>query len=1174
MNRSTLTPRRLAESAGRLASVLGLAAGLALTPDARAQVQGAQVVSGSATINSSGGHTVITAGHNAIINYQAFNIQAGQSVQFIQPGASARVLNRITGPDPTTIAGSLTANGIVYIANPAGVYFAHGALVDVGGIYAAAGSITNADFIGNINRFTQMSGVVENRGTIQGGTVALIGARAANFGTIATPANGMVTLAAGSEVYLADGDKRIMAKVAPANIGEGAGVTNAGTISAPKGRVSLGAGDMYALAIDQRGTISARDVSIRGGQGGVVSVSGTVSVAGTQPGEKGGRIEVLGDKVGLFGGTLDASGPAGGGEILVGGNYQGKGAEPNASATYISHDARIRADATGKGNGGRIIVWSDFSTRVYGQLSARGGALAGNGGFIETSGANLDVRGTPDLTAARGLGGTWLIDPRNVTIDQVANSSGFPVIPPTSPFVPDADGAILDIDDLLAALSGGANVIVQTGAGGAELGNITLATTLDFNGLGSNSLSLIAHNDIIINAQILDSVAGGGDLLNLTLTANSDAAGGGMVRVNQSISLGGGSFTASGDGVELSAGLDAGALTFNAPVILKADTILAGTSIAFNDTLDTDGTAWDLTLNTSGAGATTFAGRVGDTDALGVLTTNADGSTVVDTDVVNADTIALNDAVLIGVDSVFTTTSGTTFGGMLNSETDEANDLTLNGPVAFNGAVGADTGGATTQGALGTLTASDAASISGASMRAAVLDFADAVTVKANTTLTGTTSITFQSTLDCEQNLGRTLALNSPLTTFGNQVGFLDTNSGFVSLTTDAAGTTNINTDRVKAGVLTLNDAAVIGVDTILIGTTSVSLAQVDSAAALARSLTINSPTTLFSGQVGNAAGGTLGTLSTNSAGTTTINTGVIKAATLDFQDAVVIAADTTLTGAAAFASTVNSEASEANDLILVGATTFNGVVGGAANGALGELNVSGGTASINAADISAATMQFGATVLRTSTTLTGTGVTFSSTVDSEAAEANSLTVSATTLSFQGVVGGAVSGELGTLTTTGTTTTINAPTIEAATMFFGATQLDTSVTLTGTAVTFGSTLNSQASEANSLTVTASTLALNGAVGAAANGALGTLTATAATTTINTASVNAATMLFGVTVLEASTTLAGTSVSFSSTLNSAASEANSLTVNAGTLLLNGVVGRAPNRPQGTHTPPPA
>ena len=66
---------------------------------------------------------------------------------------------------------------------------------------------------------------------------------------------------------------------------------------------------------------------------------------GRKPGEAGGKVTVLGEKVGLLAGaTLDASGAAGGGQVLVGGNRLGQGPEHNASAVYVDQQTTIRAD--------------------------------------------------------------------------------------------------------------------------------------------------------------------------------------------------------------------------------------------------------------------------------------------------------------------------------------------------------------------------------------------------------------------------------------------------------------------------------------------------------------------------------------------------------------------------------------------------------------------------------------------------------------------------------------------------------------------------------------------------------------------------------------------------------------------------------------------------------------
>src|SRR5690606_26791075 len=135
----------------------------------------------------------------------------------------------------------------------------------------------------------------------------------------------------------------------------------------------------------------------------------------------------------------------------------------------------------------------------------------------------------------------------------------------SDPFVTTDDGASLGVDLIGAALSGGANVVISTGTGGATsaAGNITwdAAATLDYNGKGDNSLTLNAHNDIVFNGTITDSDSNSVDRLNVLFNANSDGAGGGnvVIGVGSSINTGGGHITLKGEGITLSGLLNAGA---------------------------------------------------------------------------------------------------------------------------------------------------------------------------------------------------------------------------------------------------------------------------------------------------------------------------------------------------------------------------------------------------------------------------------------------------------------------------------------------------------------------------------------------------------------------------------------------------------------------------------------
>jgi len=260
---------------------------------------GMEVVSGQARASTPNAQSmVITQGsQKAILNWQSFNIGAGQSVQFVQPNAAAVALNRVIGQDPTAIYGSLSANGQVFLVNQAGVMFAPTAQVNVGGLVASSLAISNEDFSAGRYIFSGSgAGSVVNHGSLQaarGGYVALLGANVSNTGRI-TASAGSVALAAGERVTL-DPSGSGLVKFSVDAAAVNAAAANSGVIVAEGGQVVMAAnalGDALATVVNHSGVIRATSVSERdglivlsGGASGVTRVSGTLDASGTAPGQ-------------------------------------------------------------------------------------------------------------------------------------------------------------------------------------------------------------------------------------------------------------------------------------------------------------------------------------------------------------------------------------------------------------------------------------------------------------------------------------------------------------------------------------------------------------------------------------------------------------------------------------------------------------------------------------------------------------------------------------------------------------------------------------------------------------------------------------------------------------------------------------------------------------------------
>jgi len=617
--------------------------------------------------------------HRMVIDWQSFNVAANEQVNFHQPGSSSSVLNRIFDQSPSQIFGQINANGRVLLVNANGMYFGESAAVNVGSLIASGHLVNANEFMSGMLRFhAENPGAVINRGLIHaanGGSVGLFGGAVENSGVIIANL-GSIELAAGRAATVDfDGDGLLHFSISEELLenvtGADSAVHNTGTLQANRGVIALTghtARDVFSQVVNNEGIIEARGMSSNGGRvyltasGGDTINTGVIDVS--SDGARGGRVEITGERVGLFGdASIDASGAQRGGTVLIGGDYQGQGSLQRSQMTVMGENASIDVSANDHGRGGTAVLWSDGQTRFRGSINASGGV----GGLVETSGKeSLDVNGS---VIAR----EWLLDPRNVTIDSMTTGGGGFGGGDPDTFTPNADNAIVNVADLVAALNNGTSVVITTNdpSGVVQNGDITVAAAITTNTTAAATLTLLADGSIFINQGISDTGAG----LGVTLSA------GGNVTINAAIDTNGAAFNSTG--VDFATSAPGDITTGGGDVLIDhsgdvdirsginagigdiAITAQGGTGISLRSGASTVNlTAATVTLNatagsiedTSGGGANNIAtaslamtaangiGATNDIDAAGIisLSITAGGTVAID----NNNTSALSNLVL------------------------------------------------------------------------------------------------------------------------------------------------------------------------------------------------------------------------------------------------------------------------------------------------------------------------------------------------------------------------------------------------------------------------------------------------------------------------------------------------------------------------------------------------
>ncbi len=425
---------------------------------------GGQYVAGQGTIK--GGTNSLTINQNSgkgIIDWQGFSIGSGNAVFF--NNGSGSTLNRVTGGDLSKIDGQLHATGSVYLINPQGIVIGPGGKVVTNGSFVASTrDISDSNFLGSgaLTLSGNSAGNVVNAGTITSktGDAILVGRSVSNSGTISA-SNGTAGLAAGNQVILqpVSGDPRI------AISGGSGAVTNTGTVKAAQAELTAAGGDVYDLAKNR---------------GGLVSATGTATI--------GGHVWLTAGGTATVGGTVAAQ------------NADGSGGAVTVRAQNIAQSGSVDASAGAAGaTGGNVSIVASDTATIGGTISAKGGD-GGTGGFVETSGLHLHVLDAARIltNAFSGIDGRWLIDPADFTI---AASGG------------DITGTALaaNLANTDVTIESSAGTVNTSGSGDVNVNDGVTWTS-------GHSLTLDAYRNVNINA----SLTSGG---SAPVTLHADATG-------------------------------------------------------------------------------------------------------------------------------------------------------------------------------------------------------------------------------------------------------------------------------------------------------------------------------------------------------------------------------------------------------------------------------------------------------------------------------------------------------------------------------------------------------------------------------------------------------------------------------------------------------------------------
>jgi len=538
---SSLSLRKLFLSALVAAPLVTLPVPLWAIPDVTSTNLTSNVGSATVITQVSGGgssNTSITTPDRTVLTWNALG-SAGSTIGttdvliFNLPTTSSAVLNNVTGGAATTIDGTISSNGRVYVLNPNGVTLSSTGTITAAGV--ALSTINDADYTflttGNLSFSSPATTPVSTAGTItvgQSGTVALAGNTATVGGAINAGTLTVTTLGATPAVTLTTG-------LAVGNAGNAtvAGYGNL-TITSGGGDVNLNSG-ASAVTISG-GNLTVNTVGTTGG-GAVTQGAGVIDIGGTSA--PAGSLSITTKGSSTAGSVTLGNVEATGGKLLTASLNTG-----TTSLTVATGDVQLNTST----------ITSSAATAL--SVTATAGNIT-SGGSVSAAKVNL-------ITSAAGKNITYAAN-GNVTFGTITNSG-------TGNVSLTGTGAVFSVPAITTgALVLGGGTLTQTGALTATTATIQASGNATLN--SANDFTTLIVKNVSGNASITDLngvILGNGTNVtgNLTLTATAGAIALGAAPAD-TVSIGGNlSLAATGLGGGITDATDKasvlGTLTLNA----------------------------------------------------------------------------------------------------------------------------------------------------------------------------------------------------------------------------------------------------------------------------------------------------------------------------------------------------------------------------------------------------------------------------------------------------------------------------------------------------------------------------------------------------------------------------------------------------------------------------------